>query len=225
MRHVPHLYVPSPWSGPALALHDRSERHLRTVLRLDDGATLSYTDGLGHIGEGVLGAGVLVRGSESCVPPPVARLTVAVAPPRSNARARFLVEKLGELGVDRLVWLRTERTSGHPPRVDKARAWAQEALEQSRGAWMMHIRDSSARIADLEGTVLVADPDGVPPVPIASDGTLVVGPEGGLTFEERIGTLVCLGERILRVETAAIVGAALLKRNTTERGDNLQISR
>jgi 16S rRNA U1498 N3-methylase RsmE len=225
MRHIPHLLVPPPWHGQSLTLSNQTEHHLRRVLRLNDGAALSYTDGQGRTGEGVLEGGAIRRGNESCLPQPVAKLTVAVGPPRSTDRARFLVEKLGELGVDRLVWLQTERTIGRPPRADKARAWAQEALEQSRGAWMMHIDDAMVRIADLVGMILVADPDGAPAMPIETDSTLIVGPEGGLTPEERIGTPVRLGERILRVETAAIVGAALLRRNTTERGDNRRISR
>ena len=220
MRHVPHLLVPQPWQGESLALDDRTKHHVRRVLRLNDGAALSYTDGQGRTGEGVLHDGGLVRGGESYLPPPVAKLTVAVAPPRSTDRVRFLVEKLGELGVHRLAWLHTEWTSGRPPRAEKARAWAQEALEQSRGVWAMQIDDEMVQIGDLRGTILVADPSGAPATPIETDTTLVVGPEGGLTSEERIGILVRLGERILRVETAAIVGAALLTRNTTERGDN-----
>jgi 16S rRNA (uracil1498-N3)-methyltransferase len=224
MRHVPHLFVPQPWQGESLTLNDRTEHHLRRVLRLNDGAALSYTDGQGRTGEGVLGDGGLVRGDESYLAPPVAKLTVAVAPPRSIDRVRFLVEKLGELGVDRLTWMLTERTNGRPPRAEKARAWAQEALEQSRGAWVMHVDDEMVRIRDLEGTILIADPSGAPAAPIETDTTLVVGPEGGLTSEERIGTPVHLGERVLRVETAAIVGAALLRRNTTERGDNRRFS-
>jgi 16S rRNA (uracil1498-N3)-methyltransferase len=225
MRHVPHVLVPSPWHGHLLNLDEQSAHHLRKVLRLRDGAAISYTDGQGRSGEGVLEDDSVARGQETCQAPSLARLTVAVAPPRSTERTRFLVEKLGELGVDHLVWLRTERTVGRPPRIDKATAWAREALEQSGGVWMMQIDDTVTPIADLEGTVLVADPEGAAAAPIRMDTTLIVGPEGGLTSTERAGTLVCLGDRILRVETAAIVGATLLKRNTTERGDKRQFTR
>jgi 16S rRNA (uracil1498-N3)-methyltransferase len=52
--------------------------------------------------------------------------------------------------------------------------------------------------------------------PLRDTGALLVGPEGGLAPEERAELLasgwhpVSLGERILRLETAAVVGAALL---------------
>lgn len=211
MRHIPHVYLPPPWQGQHIELGGQVTHHLRRVLRLSDGAPVSYTDGQGRRGEGTLQGEAVLRGDETYDAPSIAKLTVAVAPPRSVDRVRFLVEKLAELGVDRLIWLKTEHTVGRPPRIDKAEAWAREALEQSRGTWMMHIDASVARIDDLDGTILVADPAGRPATRIGADTTLVVGPEGGLGPDERPGTPVSLGDRILRVETAAIVGAALLK--------------
>jgi 16S rRNA (uracil1498-N3)-methyltransferase len=219
MRHVPHVFVPQPWQGQAVDLDDATLHHLRSVLRLLDGAAVSYTDGEGKRGQGVLEAGRLIRGTEVRVSPPRPCLTLAVAPPRSVDRARFLVEKLAELGVDRLVWLRTSHTIGRPPKPVKARAWAREALEQSRGAWLMDIDETQRSIGELKGTVLTADPEGEPAFPIDGDTTLLVGPEGGLTPDETRGVAISLGSRILRVETAAIAGAVLL-RKTTQRGDN-----
>ena len=211
MRHIPHVYLPPPWQGQQLELGVQTAHHLRNVLRLGDGAVVSYTDGRGRRGEGTIEGATVHRGDETSEAPPIARLTLAVAPPRSTDRARFLVEKLAELGVDQLIWLKTEHTVGRPPRIDKARAWAREALEQSRGAWMMHVDESMVNIDDLGGTVLVADPGGRPATPIVADATLVIGPEGGLDPGECAGIPVRLSDRILRVETAAIVGAALLK--------------
>ncbi len=55
-----------------------------------------------------------------------------------------------------------------------------------------------------------------PPLQDSAQGVLLVGPEGGLTQEERSELLTAgwvplgLGERILRLETAAVVGAALI---------------
>lgn len=54
MRHVPHLYLPGPWEEAEISLTDDHTRHLRKVLRLGDGAALSYTEGAGVMGEGVL---------------------------------------------------------------------------------------------------------------------------------------------------------------------------
>jgi RsmE family RNA methyltransferase len=139
------------------------------------------------------------------------RLTVAVAPPRSVERTRFLVEKLGELGADRLLWLHTHHGHARLPNSERVRSWARSALEQSRGAWLMETHDGLVESSELEGTILVADPSGPPLRQVAGDVTLAVGPEGGLDAGEVRGTPWSLGPRILRVETAAIVGAALLR--------------
>lgn len=209
--HVPHLLVAPPWDGDVLSLSDGQAHHLHRVLRTEVGEPVSYTDGTGRRGVGILEPGSVRRGDEQLVPPPAPRLTLAVAPPRAAERARFLVEKVAELGVDRLVWLSFERGQGRPPRVDKAAAWAQGALEQSRGAWLMTI-DGPVTMDELEGTVWIADPDGAGPAVVKEDLTVVVGPEGGIAPQETIAgsMMVSLGARVLRVETAAVVAAALV---------------
>ncbi len=182
--------------------------HLRTVLRLQTGDRVDYTDGAGTVGRGTWREGTVRRGREDLHAAPSPRLTMAVAPPRERHRLRFLVEKLAELGVDRLAWLSTRRGTGKAAAADKLEAWAQSALEQSRGAWAMELA-GAVTPADLGGTVLVADPGGGSWPPTEGDTTVVIGPEGGLARDEIGGktALVGLGGRILRVETAAVVGA------------------
>lgn len=210
-RHVPHVLLRDGWEAPVLPVTEEQVHHLYRVLRLTDGEEVSYTDGAGRVGSGSLVPGGVARGEEWTVPCPI-DLTVAVAPPKSKDRARFLVEKLAELGVARLMWVRTRFTEGRPPSAAKAEAWAVAALEQSRGGWLMEIVEGD--IADLgaEGLV-VADPDGDEPPRAAK--TLLVGPEGGLHLAEVPpgANAVSLGATVLRVETAAIVGAALLGMN------------
>ncbi|GBE21350.1 MAG TPA: hypothetical protein ENH00_05220 [Actinobacteria bacterium] len=189
------------------------------------GQGVSYTDGRGRTGEGTLSNGTVHRGEEVSVARPVASITIAVAPPRSSGRTRFLVEKLGELGIERLVWLRTVHGNIPAPRADKVRTWARSALEQSRGAWLMEIQDGLVDVEDLEGRLLVADLGGAPISLAQGDVTLLIGPEGGFAAGEVPGSPVSLGSRILRVETAAVVGAALLRGNTTQRGDKSAVAR
>jgi len=219
MRHVPHLCLEPPWDSSTVTMSQAARHHLYDVLRFTDGAPVSYTDGRGRTGEGTLSSGAVQRGEEISVAPSVASITIAVAPPRSSERTRFLVEKLGELGIERLLWLRTMHGNTRAPRADKVRSWARSALEQSRGAWLMEIRDGLFDVADLEGKLLVADPGGAPISPALGDVTLLIGPEGGFAGGEVPGSRVNLGGRVLRVETAAIVGATLLRGNTTQRGD------
>lgn len=214
MGHIPHLYVPGPWTASGLALESSQQHHLAKVLRMHDGDPVTYTDGAGTTGQGRLRDGGIARGDESHV----ARRTtvgVAVAPPSSRQRCRFLVEKLAELAVERLIWVSTRHTEGRPPAEDKVKAWIEAAVEQSRGAWVM--QTSRAGIGDLESEqLIVADASGEASASVVSSGSplLLVGPEGGLDEDEIPPDVprISLGPTVLRVETAAVVGASLLSR-------------
>lgn len=213
MGHIPHLYMPQPWDQVVLPVTDNQGHHLRRVLRYPESAPVSYTDGQGTVGRGTLVPEGIRRGEESAVPRPAPTLSVAVAPPRSNDRVRFIVEKLGELGADHLMWLTSDHGQARAPRVEKSMQWAQAALEQSRGAWLMAISDNVAP-ADLPGPRWFVHPGGGPLTAPGGDVTLVVGPEGGFSAAELAcaDTTVGLGARVLRVETAALVATGLVLR-------------
>jgi 16S rRNA (uracil1498-N3)-methyltransferase len=207
MGHTPHLLLPGPWEGSRLPMGDDQVHHLSRVLRMDDGEEVTYTDGAGTVGEGRLAEGAIERGVEGAgVSAP--SLEVAVAPPASRQRARFVVEKLAELGVRRLIWVRTSRTEGRPPADDKTMAWVVSALEQSRGAWLMAVERSA--LADLDSGRLVVVHPGPEPFtlsgPAPGSPILLVGPEGGLDEAEIApeAARLALGPTILRVETAAV---------------------
>ena len=214
MAHLPHVFLPGPWEADVFSLTDAQTHHLRRVLRMVDHASVSYTDGAGSVGKGTLVPEGIRRGEESNHPKPAPALTVAVAPPQSLDRARFVVEKLGELGVDRLRWLITDHGQAGVPRPEKTARWAVGALEQSRGAWLMAI-DGGSTLADLPPPTWVIHLEGGT-LPAPTDGiTLAVGPEGGFSSEElsRADTTVGLGARVLRVETAAVVASGLVLRH------------
>jgi len=214
MAHVPHIFLPGPFGDEFVRLSDQQLGHLSKVLRRSAGSEVSYTDGAGLTGVGVLDGDVIVRGAEVRVERPARALCMAVAPPRSKDRARFVVEKLAELGVDELRWVRTRFGQSDPPAPEKALSWAIGALEQSRGAWLLGISGPST-IDELERPVLVADLTGSGAVPPGvSRCTVLVGPEGGFEAGELTPEMIRLrlSDRILRTETAALVGAfAVLK--------------
>ena len=227
MGHTPHVYVPAPWDGPDLAVGEEARHHLEKVLRRTDG-DISYTDGAGWVGSGTYAAGRIARGRESDVARPTPWLTLAVAAPTSTNRARMVVEKLAEVGVDRLMWLETAWSHGRPPRPSRTTSWAVAALEQSRGclaargrrfdrpggrcrrrdaAWSLPIRAVirlMRRSASRVGGWL----------------TVVVGPEGGFAPDEVPAGMprLSLGGRILRVETAAIVASGIVTAQRHHRG-------
>ena len=215
MRHVPHVHVPQPWDREELGVTIPQRDHVERVLRLVSGSAISYTDGAGMRGTGIYESGVVVRGEEGSIPRP-SELVVAVPPPGHRDRARYLVEKLGELGVAELVWLRTEFGNRRPPSLKKVRSWSLAALEQSRGSWLMAVDDSIHSWDRLEPPVAVAEIGGlaVGRVPIEPrPRTVVIGPEGGFARGEVPDGLqqLDLGPTILRMETAAVFVASHLR--------------
>ena len=187
-----------------LRLTDAQHRHLRKVLRRAPDSIVWYTDGTGVIGSGSLMDSGVARGAEDAAHRTTA-VRIAVAPPRSNDRLRFVVEKLQELGVGELIWLDTEFGQAKAPTAEKSRSWAVSALEQSRGGWLMTI--SGPMPIDLIERPSFAELSGE--VSIDASTTLCIGPEGGWAPGELRSSapLVSLGTTVLRTETAAIVGA------------------
>lgn len=210
-RHIPHLVVSAPWEAGELRLSVVQWRHITKVLRMNSGQEVTYTDGLGTIGSGTLGTQTVARGEERVVPRP-SDLTIAVAPPENKDRQRFLVEKLAEIGVARLIWLDTKYGKERVASPNKVFNWVLTAVEQSRGAYLMETSSELQRLEDLQGRLVICHPGGE-----ASPGdadVVAIGPEGGFA-EEEIPTearLWDLGATVLRVETAAVVAAISMRR-------------
>lgn len=210
MKHIPHLVVPVPWEDARLQLSVVQWRHLTKVMRLKSGQDVTYTDGLGVIGEGVLGHQMIERGGERRVDRPT-DITVAVAPPANKDRQRFLVEKLAEVGVARLIWIETAHGKNRVANPDKVFSWVHAAVEQSRGAYLMEVSDDLVAIDDLPGRLVFCHPGGET-TPGDAD-TVVIGPEGGFAAGElpENARLWDLGPTIMRVETAAIAAAISMR--------------
>lgn len=209
MGHVPHLLLPGPWTGEHLGLSEEQRRHLEKVLRVGEGEPVTYTDGEGSVGNGLFLRVQVIRGEETVVPAP-SDLIVVAAPPDNKDRARFLVEKLAEMGTAELLFLDTKHGHGRPPNAEKVRSWSVSGLEQSRGAWLMKTSDRLVAFADLDQPFVVCDRGGRRQTPLAR--TVVIGPEGGWASGEipEDAILWGLGDTVLRVETAALVAAARL---------------
>jgi len=208
LKHVPHLYLPGPWEGETLEAGREQVDHLGRVLRLEDRSEVTYTDGAGTFGHGIWSGGTITRSDEEQRERP-SNLVVASAPPSNRERARFLVEKLAELGVEQLLWLATRHGVRRVPNLKKQRSWAVSALEQSRGSWLMKVSERLADWDSLERPLAVCVPTGRS-VAGTTFRTVAVGPEGGFGDDEVPGdaAAVDLGPTILRVETAAVVAAA-----------------
>jgi 16S rRNA (uracil1498-N3)-methyltransferase len=137
----------------------------------------------------------------------------------------LLVQKATELGVSTLLPAFTERTNAGRVNLDRLRAIAIEAAEQSERLTVpdihpaRHLRDILAAWPSDRSLFVALERANAPPLtPIAGPVALLIGPEGGFGAGDRTLLDGCrcvraasLGPRILRAETAAIVGLALLQ--------------
>ena len=200
-------------------LDETDRHHLGSVLRLRDGEIVSATDGRGgwRICRFAAGGRLVAEGEAGSCDRPVPPVCVAFTPVKGD-RTEWAVQKMTELGVDRIVLMRTERsvvrwegarTESH---LRKLHAVARQAVMQSRGLWMPSVEGVIAfeDAAALPGAVL-AEPGGSP-ISLAAS-TVLVGPEGGWSDHERTlatGRTVSLGAGVLRTETAAVAAGVLL---------------
>ena len=201
----------------APALDDRSVHHLVHVLRAHPGEPVTVTDGRGGWRACVATSdGLHPDGEPQVEPADDPPLTVAVAVPKAD-RPEWIVRKLTEIGVDRLVWLecrhsvvRWDATKAHRMRVRFARV-AVDASLQSRRVWFPVV-GGPVPATQVLGEAAVAEPGGRSIGP--RDRSVAIGPEGGWDQSELViaPATVDLGPTVLRVETAALVAAAEMVR-------------
>ena len=202
--------------APVLEEDDR--HHLERVLRLRAGDVVTVADGRGGWRRCTLGGGGRLDPAGEVVhePVPAPLVTVAFALTKGE-RPELAVQKLTELGVDRIVPFPAARSVARwdadraVRHVERLRRVAREAAVQSRRSRLPQVTDlgSLASLLGEPGAAL-ADPAGGPPS--LALPTIVVGPEGGFTAEEQAlaRATVRLGTHVLRAETAAMAAGTLL---------------
>lgn len=222
-------------AGGEAPLDDAQVHYLRNVMRRPDGAPLLLFNGRDGEWNGTLSA----RGKKSAVvelrertreqaPEPDVWLCFA---PVKRARIDYIAEKATELGVSVLQPVVTRHTAVERVNVDRLRANAVEAAEQTERLTVPEVREpiDLGKLLDIwpaERRLLMCDETGGGP-PIAealsqlddaaraAPWAIVIGPEGGFADVElqalrRIKdvTSVGLGPRILRADTAALAALA-----------------
>lgn len=198
------------------------------VLRRQTGAPVSLADGQARYQarvEGIAGDEVrLTILTRTPLVPALPRLTVVQGLP-TGRKLDEVVQRLSEIGVDRLVPVTTARSEvrlsddNAVKAVKRWRAVALAAAKQSRRGSLLRVEAVStwAR-AFPPGTVgaVLWEQSSIPLRAVLPDlgGTaelvLGIGPEGGLTPGEVAAAglpTATLGPTILRTETAALVGA------------------
>jgi len=224
--HTSKLYV------GRIELDQAGSRHARDVLRLEIGGEVEVFDDAGAAARGMIVAleplvSVQVDAIDDERDANVTEITVAAAVPKGD-RADWMVEKLSELGVACFIPLAAARSVVLPEGRNKRERWqriATESAKQSRRPGVMRIEEltkvdvATRQAAGTRAIVLSTEADARPILEALADAppriTLFIGPEGGWTDEElglfaRHGVAaVKLTDTILRVETAALVAAAI----------------
>lgn len=199
-------------------LGDDDHHHMARVLRLHAGDAITLGDGAGRWRAARLGAGRDLDdvGAVVAESRPAPAVTIAFALVKGD-RPELTVQKLTELGVDRMVPFVAERgvVRWDAAKIDRQAGRlaeiARQAAMQCRRVWLPRVDrvTTFADVATLPGAAL-ADIDG--DAPSLRHPTVLVGPEGGWGASEEVADLprVRLGANVLRAETAAITIGALL---------------
>jgi len=231
---IPHFLVdPGQISAQHAVLGDEDTRHLTAVLRARAGDEMTVADGEGTIYAARFdrvrdGLAVVVLGASRYQPPERPSVTVVHALPKQR-KLDGVVQRLTELGVERIVPVHSERSQvvlderKAVKAVARWRSIAVAAAKQSRASRVPRVTEvGDWREAFAEGlpgvvcweesaTGFRAALDGVP---VADRLVIGIGPEGGLTHEEVEATGLAhgsLGPTVLRTETAALVAVAALR--------------
>jgi len=226
------LFVDMPLAAGAEVTLGESQAHqLRSVLRLGEGDTVALFNG--RDGEWRARLTSLGKRAVTAVPEEQLRpqsgepdLWLLFAPIK-GPRLDWIVEKATELGAAEILPVLTRRTVVSRVNLDRLRAHAVEAAEQCERLTVPPVQDARPLEHVISGwpagrrLYVAAERRGVPAMAAAirADGApaaILIGPEGGFEPEEldrlaQLGfaTLVGLGPRILRADTAAAAAMAL----------------
>jgi 16S rRNA (uracil1498-N3)-methyltransferase len=218
-------------AGAELTLDEGQSRYLSAVMRLAVGDALlvfNGRDGEWRAGIAAVGKRAVTLAVEAQTRPQASGhdldLLIALV---KRARLEIIVEKAAELGVRRIRPVITERTNADHTRVDRLRAIATEAAEQTGRLDVPQVLEPVKLDKLLGGwdegrALLFCDEAGdAKPALDALGGAsgpwaVLIGPEGGFSPAERgmlrdqpFTVAATLGPRILRADTAAISALTL----------------
>jgi 16S rRNA (uracil1498-N3)-methyltransferase len=228
------LFVDAPLSEGAMVEPTPAQTHyLLNVMRLHGGDSIRVFNG--HDGEWLAELSVMRRSHcqlsiESKIRPQTDGPDILyLFAPLKKARLDYMVQKATEMGVAGLWPVITRRTIAERVNMERMRANAIEAAEQCGILRLPELHEPEKLSNILASwpagrTLVFADEDAPITSPVEAlqrqpEGpiALLIGPEGGFDEEER-ATLrahpsVCpisLGPRVMRADTAAVAGLALL---------------
>ncbi len=223
--------------GNAIVSGDEAH-HLSRVMRAKVGDHVVLFDGCGHEYKATIeevskkSVSLTIDSCQFVEDPNRPEIVVACALPKGD-RQKFLVEKLVELGANRLVPLKTSRSVAEASEkaLERIRKQVIEASKQCRRNWLMEVsREFSVEglineFGSFEGGRMVADPYAESADLLVDDepAVIAVGPEGGFApdeiqcFQNGGWAKICFSPNVLRVETAAAAAVAIARESKSRK--------
>ncbi|MGA7594119.1 MAG: 16S rRNA (uracil(1498)-N(3))-methyltransferase [Gallionella sp.] len=236
---MPRFYCPPPipFSG-SFDLPPDAAHHASRVLRLRKGDPVEIFDGIGSACQGMISdpgpRRVTVAGIAKSVNMPESPLhTVLAQALSSSEKMDWVIQKSSELGVTEIQPLATERSVARLSAERTAKRlehWKQVAISACEQCGRnvlpqihhpLDIIEWLQQSGTISGSRYIFLHDGTAslhhqPKP-EGKAVLLVGAEGGFSLAERETAIQCgfvpirLGARVMRTETAAIAGLAVLQ--------------
>ena len=237
---IHRFFVPAESiSGDTVLFAEDQRKQMKNVLRLRPGDAVRVIDGSGSerlVKLSDVGAAARGETVETTQPDtePRLRLTLLQGMPKGE-KLELILQKCTELGAAGFAVMETERSVPRigpdrlPGRLARWNAVIREAVEQSGRTrlptveGMISFRDAIRRAKESEIAFIAFEGEKerhliseISLLAQRGSAALMVGPEGGFTETEVADACaegvmpVSLGQRILRAETAAIAGTALM---------------
>ena len=208
---TPTIYIPNcDLDSDYITLDDSKLHHLKNVLRMKNEDNVNISNGNGKLLIGKLSKNdVKVSTKKDYVRNHETKIFVPAL--REKNRFRYMIEKLVELNVSKLVIGKTENSQNTRIEADRISNWAISAVEQSGSPFFPDIEVTEdidfsifRTCFDISGEPINKDTDKV--------DTFAIGPEGGWSPKELANFEIKykITDFNLRSETAAVSAVLLI---------------
>ncbi len=150
---------------------------------------------------------------------------LVIAPTKNVDRMEWMTEKLSEMGVDELTFIKTQHSERRKIRLDRLEKKAISAMKQSGNPFklrinqLVHLRNFMD--TDNSENKLIAHVNPMYPyllsqIEASKKLSILIGPEGDFTIDELNFALeknyqpVSLGKNTLRTETAGLIACSMI---------------
>lgn len=232
---LPFFYIKefSP-SSDFIELDEINSKHIVQVLRMKIGDALHLTDGKGHLITAEISEDhrkhCIVKKTKVSFQPRQGRyISLAISLVKNVSRFEWMLEKVTEIGAQKIVPLICTRTEKEKFRFDRMEGICISALLQSKQVWLPELAEpvnfsQVANWKNISGSLFIAHCEEQAKNEIATisntdleEAMIAIGPEGDFTNDEISLAFangfkpLSLGGNRLRTETAGVVAVSLFK--------------